>query len=73
MDILVSYSAFGGLLVKACWFIKTYIDNCSLSSGFPVIRLQDDLLQLEDILDVSHELDKVPLPPAFLLSLAILL
>lgn len=51
----------------------THINNLGLARRLPVVRLEDDALQLEDVLDVRHELDKVALPPALLLALAVVL
>lgn len=51
----------------------TYIDNAEVASGLPVVGTVDQSLQAEDLLDVVHPLDKVPLAEALVFALAVVL
>ena len=66
--VIVSDSDFANAYVQG-----THVDDGSIARRLPVNRIQDDRLGLEQILDISHELNKVSLPPPLLLPLTIIL
>lgn len=51
----------------------TYVDDRNVARGFPVVGVEDNLLETEDVLEVVHKGDEIARPPPLLLALAVIL